>query len=1191
MFRHFIALTLLALGTPAFAAGPASPRILTVEPTVFFANDEPLRQIAWVQFENSETAVLSVEVNVTAEGATQPGQRFELPPGTSRQDVLIPDLAHETVVQFEVSSAAGAVIRFERPWKPQRKWKVFVVKSSHEDIGYENYLWVKQKEIADFIDLGRHFSAKTPIPAEEGARVPGGYRYWLETMLFPRYYEAERGEVALRDLIETSVKPGNTPLAGAPSGIHAHWMDYEELARATYPGRRDYRDRFGLDVDTYAIVDNPSISWAEAQVLADAGYKYAVRFGQPFRTGGNNSYATTGVPAIFWWEGPDTMSRVLFTWRHHYGINFWFGQTGGGGYADLSDLASTNVQRELAAVQDDGELGPYPWDALLIPSYQDHEVPAWDNRALRRWQGRYRYPEIRIADPRDFMAYMEQNFGAEIPVLRGDLNNFSADYATIDPESQAWTRTASRLLPLAEGLAAVAGTIDPSFVLSPGATSHAYQRLFDYSEHSWPTSPPPGPVHQFNAQWGKRLEGRRALADATALFERSFAALTDQILTGAAPTWVVFNPLAHARTDLVISTDRIPALIDPVTRAPVPMQRLSTGETVFRATDVPAFGYKTYRVADAEETSGKSVGASSLLRAGATTLENEYYTITFDAATGAVSSIFDRELGREWIDAAAKQKFNQLVYVSNKTKTSPDGTTYSPAVGASLTPRLGPVAAEMVATFRDPALGDADVTQTVRLYAGMRRIDVDNDLRHVGMLHSSRSADRYRHNLFYAFPLQVDDFTSRAEYPGGVVRPHVDQLGWGSQDYLAANRWVDVSNARFGITMAVSNTPIVHFGEIRYNRLSDDYRPTSSHLYSFAWSNRMSGLFTLSPADMNNRFRYSFTSHAGDWDAGATTRFGWSIASPLTVRAIPAGQSGALPAGTASFLSVNAPNVQLTVLKASEQPGRGWIVRLVETEGRATDAVLDASAFPINAATQCDLVENDREPLAVADGRVALTLRPFSFATVRLFDRSPAPVEVASLRAEALSDSSVGLSWAAVPGADAYNVYRSVDPAAPPSAHTWVGRATGAGYTDRGLFLDTTYHYRVAAIGAGNQQGKVSAPVVVSTATTNTTPPAPLVDFDIVRETSDRLMICWNRSPAPDIARYFVYRGEDPDFVADEKTLVAVVEPSGYYLDHYADSGLQPGRTYYYQVHPEDWAGNRELRSKVATGSTPEESP
>ena len=1180
-------LLLAGLSAAALAAAPAENlRLLQVEPTVLFAAREPLSQIAWVTVENAGAEPVAAELRVTVGMQTGPTQTVTLPPGVSQQNALVPDLTAPGEATFTLRSAGTVRATLGRPWQPQRKWKIFVVKSAHEDIGYENFLWLKQKEIADFVDLGAHLSRNRPTPAEEGARTPGGYHYWMETLLFPRYYEAERGTSALRELLRREVKPGGMGLGAAPSGIHAHWMDYEELVRAGYPGRREYRDRFGLDLDTFAIVDNPSMSWSSAQMLAGAGYKYAVRFGQPFRTGGNNDYRTTKLPPVFWWEAPDGASRILYTWRNHYGINFWFGQITGG-FVDLTDLGAANVQREIMAVQSGEKLGPYPYDAALIPSYQDHDIPAWDNRALRRWTETYRYPEISISDPRDFLVYMEKTYSDELPVLRGDLNNFSADYATIDPHSQGQKRTAARLLPLAEGLGALAGATNPAFAFPTREAELTYRRMHDFTEHSWPTSPPARDVHQFNSQWGKILEGGRALAESERLYEHAFGAFAAQIPTGDTRTLVVFNSLAHARTDLVILPADVAAVQDDAGQ-PVPIERLADGSRVMLAREIPAFGYRTYRLPQPADAAARAAGS---LRAEGAVLENEFYRVTFDADSGAVRSIMDRELQQELVDPQAPYQFNQIVWVEKRARESKEGTNYAPRRGAKLTPRVGPLAAEMESSFTDVKLGGAHVTQTVRLYAGVKRIDVSNDLRHIGVLHSTRSADRYKSNLFFAFPVKVDGFTARAEQAGGVVRPYDDQLRWGSHDYLAANRWVDVSNAQYGVTMVPHQSPVVHFGAIRYNELSIDYRTTSSHLYSFAWSNRMAGLFTLCADDMNNRFEYSFSSHAGDWNAGATTRFGWAVASPLRARVLPAGQVGPLPRDTAGFLAVDAPNVQVTVFKDASAPGRGWIVRLVETEGKATTAALEARRLPFDAAWDCDLVENDRQPLAVSDGRVTVPLRGFAMATVRLTRRTPFAATVAGVTVEAAADSRLHLRWPTAPGAIGYNVFRSADPDEPVSAYSHAGRAGGNSFTDTKLDLDTTYFYHVAAVGAGNQQGPASARVEGRTLSRNQTAPRPVSDLGVVRQSKERLMVCWNKSTDPDIARFLVYRGDEPGFSPAGREPVAVVKPGGYYLENFVDTKLAAGRTYYYQVLPEDWAGNRQTASPVAAGTTPADSP
>lgn len=1175
---------LLLLQTVAQADKPAVS-IAGLEPTVLFPDKEPLQQVGWLQVVNSGTASVPCTAIVKVDGKVQgKEQKLELPAGTSTQDVLIPEIKKAAEVEVELQSAGGETLAgHKQTWQPQRKWIVYVIKSSHEDLGYETFIFEKQHSIANNIDLARKFNGEKETPPDAaGKPSPRGFHYTLETLVFQRNYIDEKSEAAWRSVVEKDIKTGKMDLMGAPSGIHPQWMDYEELVRATYPARRETKDRFGLDLKTFLLVDNPSVSWSAAQVLADAGFRYVMRLGQPWRTGGKNNYEATKLPAIFWWEGPDRKSKVLYSWRPFYAENFWFGEPDGGG-ADLSDLAKINVNRELQKVQSGQQLGPYPYDAMIVASYEDHELPKWDNRALKRWQTQYRYPEIRIAGITDFFEYMERKYAKEIPTERGELNNFSGDYASIDPASQGWKRRASRLLPMAEGTAVLAGLLDPAYQAPLADTERAYTRLFDFVEHSWPTSPPPVDYQVFNAQWVKHQEGRRALDAAQTLTDSSFGALFKHIPTGDSAEVVVFNPLAHGRTDLAMVEGDFAGLVDAETGKPVPTQKIEGNRTLFIAENMPAYGYKTFR------TNGAAIeGAAGKLESGEDFIGNEFYTIRFDKKTGAITSILDKQLNREVVDSKAKQQFNQMIWVRKNSRDGKEGKNIALTEGATLTPQSGPLRVEMVAKIDDPNTGAA-VEQKVALYAGLKRIDVVNQLSHARAMHAAERSQRYRENIFYAFPVAVKDFTQRVEYPGGVVRPYDDQLRWGSHDYLNANWWVDVSNKDYGVTMAPWNATTVSFGDIRYNELSIDYKPEKPWLYSYAWSNRMSGLIELHPDEWNATLGYSFTTHEGDWDTGKVTQFGWSVASPLETRVLPAGQKGELPAERKSFLSVSAPNVQMTTLKQSLQPGRGWVARFVETDGKAAKVTVDLSHFPVTGAALCDLVENDVQPLTVKDGKVTFEIGPFAFTTIRFNGPKTALAAVADFKGEAVSDKSIRLTWKAVPEAAAYLVYRSEDPASPATAYNLIGRSATPEFTDDWLKIGTEYFYHVAPVSAFNQQGENSGQIAVRTDTKNISPPRAVTGLGIVRQGPRELKVYWDKSPEPDVARYLVYRSQNEDLPFAQWQNMATVTANPRFLQTWLDTTVSPASTYYYKVLPEDWSGNRQTASMATFASTPPE--
>ena len=79
----------------------------------------------------------------------------------------------------------------------------------------------------------------------------------------------------------------------------------------------------------------------------------------------------------------------------------------------------------------------------------------------------------------------------------------------------------------------------------------------------------------------------------------------------------------------------------------------------FLARDVPAVGYRTYRIVP----NAGSVDTPPRRFDGGKVLENDFYRVTFDPATGGIASIIDKKLKTELVDQASKYKLGQLIYV------------------------------------------------------------------------------------------------------------------------------------------------------------------------------------------------------------------------------------------------------------------------------------------------------------------------------------------------------------------------------------------------------------------------------------------------------------------------------------------------------------------------------------------------
>ena len=119
---------------------------------------------------------------------------------------------------------------------------------------------------------------------------------------------------------------------------------------------------------------------------------------------------------------------------------------------------------------------------------------------------------------------------------------------------------------------------------------------------------------------------------------------------------------------------------------------------------MPSLGYKSFRVVAGGEW--RCPGAARPMTADNGLLENRFYRVRFDAATGAITSIFDKQLKVELVDQAAPHKFNEYLYERYETPNVKDGSKWYRVQSATLHGSAGPVSARM--TVRASAVGSGE---------------------------------------------------------------------------------------------------------------------------------------------------------------------------------------------------------------------------------------------------------------------------------------------------------------------------------------------------------------------------------------------------------------------------------------------------------------------------------------------------
>ena len=1159
--------------------------IIAVEPTPLFPRREPLMQVARLTVNNRGGEAVEMQVRVTL--GDRPSQERPLGAvgtGESSHDILVPDTRVAAELRVELIDTQKAIVaKYQTTWQPQRHWTCYLVRSAHTDLGYEGTWFHKQEAVARYIEDAMKIR-------EEIATDPDGGKYlwtiehlfWLNEMLGVRPWSWYRG-------LAEEIKRGDAAVCGAVCGVHSHWQDTEELARSMYFARRHAKDRLGLELPLYQIVDNPSVAWPVAQLWAQAGGRYVIDCRQAWRTGGNDyRYSEHKTPWVFWWTGPDQRHKVLFSYSLGYGYS-WQPALKKGCNALKEKLIPRLQQLEA------GEWGHYPYDMFLMYTYRDHLAPNRDEvKHAAEWNRRWRYPHLQYSDPAAFMADMERRYAAEIPTLSGDMNNYSADYAAINSDNFGKKRVGAIRLAAAQSLATVSRVLDPTYDTADAAFEKNFWRLCEYAEHCWPTGPAPQDFMEANFRLFKTRNAKRVAQAADAEYDRAAATVASKIAAPAG-TVAVFNSTARPRTDLVtvkvserkgrlVAKDRANGKIVPV--------QLCGDKLVFVAQDVPSFGYATYELLPDETPTGTWADATAL-RIEAGSMENRFYRIEFDSTDGTIRSIFDKRFQRELVDATAPDRFNQVIY---QHVTAPHTRN---ALGYRCVPRkavvsveeTGPVMAIMRVETTEPTSG-AKITQRITLYRDLPRIDIVDQLHSVDKMwcdertmgkQYGKVGTRYKDNMFVAFPLNVPDATIRADYSIGTVRPYDDQLRFGSHDYLSAHRFVDCTGKDFGVTWTCREAPVVHLGQIRYNRFVYDYKPQKPWLYSYAMSNRMAGLVWHHPDRCNADLHYSLTTHDGDWAAIANSA-GDDRFQPLSATVITKDQTGSFPAEQ-SFIEIDQPNVRLVVLKPTAVPGRGFVLRVLETDGRQkTDVRVRLPLLALDGVMRCNLVEDDQTPLELdADGRgFALTVGPNEVQTVRLVPPGNAPGKVVAVKAESLSDKAIRLSWPAVEGAACYHVYRLPAPGEKAVLDSQVAQTDQTELVDDWLDRGTTYCYRVQAVAPGNLAGEPSDEVSATTSIKNLSSPAPVRDLVAIERNWERAIVTWQTSRESDVVAYEIFRSQQPDFPTDDAYRICTIdEPERLTRQLWIDDKVEPTKTYFYQVLAVDCEGRRSPKSSV----------
>jgi alpha-mannosidase len=419
----------------------------------------------------------------------------------------------------------------------------------------------------------------------------------------------------------------------------------------------------------------------------------------------------------FEWIAPSGRGLLTHYMPGHYSAGWWMDSSTS---LDEAEQATYRLFAELKKVAVTRN--------VLLPVGTDYTPPnKWVTEIHRDWNARYTWPKFVCALPAEFFAAVRAELAAEkrqpSPQTR-DMNPIytGKDVSYIDTKQA--NRAAENAVLDSERFAVFAALLTGA-EYPQAALAKAWVQLAYGAHHDAITGSESDQVYlDLLTGWRDAWQlGRAARDNSLALLSRAI----NRGATGGGPAVVVWNPLAHTRTDIV--TARLDVPLGPGVRVldtdgtEVPAHVEHGGKSVtFRAAGVPSLGWRAYRLAPAAAGSGWEP-------ASGTRIANEHYRLTVDPVRGGgvVSLTHD---GRELI---ANGGVGNELAVYDEYPAHPkagEGPWHllpkGPVVGSSQTTadvqaHRGPLGERLVVSGRVGTV--LRYTQTLTLWRGIDRVD------------------------------------------------------------------------------------------------------------------------------------------------------------------------------------------------------------------------------------------------------------------------------------------------------------------------------------------------------------------------------------------------------------------------------------------------------------------------------------
>ena len=694
----------------------------------------------------------------------------------------------------------------------------------------------------------------------------------------------------------------------------------ESLVRQILYGRQFFLDEFGHCSDVFWMPDVFGYSWALPQIIKRSGMKYF--FTSKLINNDDNRFPHS----LFRWKGIDGTTVPAYLQRLNY--------NGNPTATTLNALYQRYDQKDIT----DEALMTFGYgDGGGGPTYQMLE-------SARRLQNFPGLPRLEMSTSRNFFESVE-HLQDKLPVWNDEMYyEFHRGTYTTQANVKKNNRKGEFLYRQAEMMNVFAGqdagTAYPYEKLLAG-----YKKLLTNQFHDIMPGSSINPVYR---EADKNYEfvlnnGRQLLSSAAGDLMKH--------IPHDKNTVVVFNFLSWPVDGLV----EIPGTAGAVFADGKAVPSFREGDKlVFQASQVPPMGYRCYQISP----DAVPVADDGSLRVTADTMENRFFKITLDA-NGNIDSIFDKRNQREVLLG----KSNVLKIFEDKpgieTAWNIDIEYQNKEWALEQADSVEVLSADglkgVIRTVR--SFNKSRFTQDIVIYRDSDKIDFFNHI------------DWFETEKMLKAEFNVDILSPRATYEiqfGAIQRTTHENTSWDRTKFEACgHKWADLSEGNYGVSL---------LNDCKYGYDIKDSRMRLTLLRS-----------SIDPDPVADRgthdFVYSLYPHQGNWIQAETVQAGYELNCPLYPVICGDAADGNLPTEKSYFASRNS-NVIIDTVKAAEADD-GIILRVYEATGTKTNACLDLG-FNVSNAIECNLVETEEAPVAIRNGQLNFTIKPFEVKTFKL---------------------------------------------------------------------------------------------------------------------------------------------------------------------------------------------------------------